>query len=30
MPADFWEIWALTIFSLVLAVATIVLVFAEV
>ncbi len=30
MPADFWEIWALTIFSLVLAVATVVLVFAEV
>lgn len=30
MPADFWEIWALTSFSLVLAVATIVLVFAEV
>jgi len=30
MPADFWEIWALTVFSLVLAVATVVLVFAEV
>jgi putative membrane protein len=30
MPADFWEIWALTVFSIVLAVATIALVFAEV
>jgi len=30
MPADFWEIWALTVFSLLLAVATVVLVFAEV
>lgn len=30
VPTDFWEIWALTAFSLVLAVATIVLVLAEV
>ena len=30
LPTDFWEIWALTVLSLVLAVATIVLVVAEV
>jgi putative membrane protein len=30
LPADFWEIWALTAFSIVLAVVTIVLVVAEV
>ncbi len=30
VPTDFWEIWALTIFSVVLAVATIALVVVEV
>jgi putative membrane protein len=30
LPTDFWEIWALTVYSLALAVATIILVLAEV
>ena len=30
LPTDFWEIWALTVFSIALGVATIVLIFAEV
>jgi putative membrane protein len=30
LPTDFWEIWALTVYSIALAVATIVLVLAEV
>jgi len=29
LPTDFWEIWALTVFSIVLAIATIALVLAE-